>query len=108
MVSDNSIDKHHRLCYTEATIFEIQRLGSIAPQAVPHRTLADVTSGRNQPMTENNLLITLSLSSQRLQDSQGHLCFLNALLHHEVVIVSTYHAFPPLQRPRSLGGAERI
>ena len=31
-----------RLCYTEATIMEIQRLGSIAPQAVPHRTLADV------------------------------------------------------------------
>ena len=31
------------MCYTEATIFEIQRLGSIAPQAVPHRTLGDVT-----------------------------------------------------------------
>ena len=33
------------MCFTEATIFEIQRLGSIAPQAVPHRTLGDVTSG---------------------------------------------------------------
>ena len=31
-----------RLCFTEATIMEIQRLGSIAPQAVPHRTLADI------------------------------------------------------------------
>ena len=36
---------YYRLCYTEATIFEIQRLGSIAPQAVPHRTLGDVTGG---------------------------------------------------------------
>ena len=38
-----SLADRGRLSYTEATIFEIQRLGSIAPQAVPHRTLADVT-----------------------------------------------------------------
>jgi len=37
-----TLDDRGRLCYTEATIMEIQRLGSIAPQAVPHRTLSDV------------------------------------------------------------------
>ena len=37
-----TLDDRGRLCFTEATIMEIQRLGSIAPQAVPHRTLADV------------------------------------------------------------------
>ena len=30
------------LPYTEATIMEIQRLGSIAPMAVPHRALSDI------------------------------------------------------------------
>jgi len=38
-----SLADRGRLCFTEATIFEIQRLGSIAPQAVPHRTHGDVT-----------------------------------------------------------------
>lgn len=36
------MDDRGRLVYTEATIMEIQRMGSIAPQAVPHRTHKDV------------------------------------------------------------------
>ena len=36
------IDVFIRLPYTEACIMEIQRLGSIAPMAVPHRALKDV------------------------------------------------------------------
>jgi len=32
-----SLDDRGRLVFTEATIMEIQRLGSIAPMAVPHR-----------------------------------------------------------------------
>ena len=38
-----SLEDRPRLSYTEATIMEIQRLGSIAPMAVPHRALADIT-----------------------------------------------------------------
>jgi len=37
-----SLADRGRLCYTEATIYEVQRLGSIAPSAVPHRTLVDI------------------------------------------------------------------
>ena len=37
-----SLDDRGQLCYTEATIMEIQRLGSIAPQAVPHRAYSDI------------------------------------------------------------------
>ena len=32
----------YRLPYTDACIMEIQRLGSIAPMAVPHRVLQDI------------------------------------------------------------------
>ena len=38
-----SLEDRPRLSYTEATIMEIQRLGSIAPMAVPHRALADIS-----------------------------------------------------------------
>ena len=72
---------YSRLCYTEATIFEIQRLGSIAPQAVPHRTLGDVTGGSKKTQL---LVYSQPFCSQRIQDPKGHLCFLDALLHHEV------------------------
>ena len=37
-----SLEDRGRLSFTEATIMEIQRLGSIAPMAVPHRVLSDV------------------------------------------------------------------
>ena len=37
-----SLEDRGRLTYTEATIMEIQRLGSIAPMAVPHRALSDI------------------------------------------------------------------
>ena len=39
---DPSMEDKPNLPYTEASIMEIQRLGSIAGQAVPHRTLKDV------------------------------------------------------------------
>lgn len=52
----------YRLCYTEATIFEIQRLGSIAPQAVPHRTLGDVTGGSNETGKGFLLFIAIKLA----------------------------------------------
>ena len=35
-----------RLPYTDACIMEIQRLGSIAPMAVPHRALQDIEIGK--------------------------------------------------------------
>jgi len=37
-----SLDDRGQLSFTEATIMEIQRLGSIAPMAVPHRALSDI------------------------------------------------------------------
>ena len=37
-----TLDDRGQLSYTEATIMEIQRLGSIAPQAVPHRAYSDI------------------------------------------------------------------
>ena len=37
-----SLEDRGELSLTEATIMEIQRLGSIAPMAVPHRALADI------------------------------------------------------------------
>merc|ERR1712156_1002237 len=40
--NEPSLEDRVRLPYTDACIMEIQRLGSIAPMAVPHRTLKDV------------------------------------------------------------------
>ena len=40
-----SLEDRGQLSYTEATIMEIQRLGSIAPMAVPHRALSDIKAG---------------------------------------------------------------
>ena len=85
---------YYRLCYTEATIFEIQRLGSIAPQAVPHRTLGDVTGGSKKTHMACLIVYSELFCSQRIQDPKGHLCFLDALLHHEVTTSWSFLLLP--------------
>ena len=49
------LEDRRRLSLTEATIMEIQRLGSIAPMAVPHRALSDIQV-RGYKIPKNTLI----------------------------------------------------
>ena len=38
-------DGYHRLPYTMATIYEVQRMGDLVPFAIPHMAIDDTTLG---------------------------------------------------------------